>query len=107
MPYNNKITSPIISTKTEDGVKRNMVTKEQIIDFIVSTNEKWSTPSEIASRTKSAREEVVQILLSNDDFVQSEINKSGEARFTTRERYKKQTSVIQKIIAAATNRITD
>ncbi|MFD2887996.1 hypothetical protein [Chitinophaga cymbidii] len=84
---------------------------EQEKDIIVrafdkSSDNYWKTLIEIASETAIKQENVIRIVLSSGDFVQSSYReKDGLPLFTTRKAYKKNASFLDKIIGAFKNRI--
>lgn len=74
--------------------------------FDKSSDNYWKTLGEIAAETAIKLEDVISIVFSSDDFVQSTYReKNGQPLFTTRKAYRKNATFFDKLLGALKNRI--
>ncbi|MCC2607999.1 hypothetical protein [Planctobacterium marinum] len=75
-----------------------------IKDSLESSQYKWRTPRGVSKETGLKFSEVLELLEKSPQFQKAKKpNKRGEPLFTTREKYKKQSSPFTRIISALTN----
>lgn len=81
--------------------------KEVIVKaFDKSSNHYWKTLSEIATATAVKLEDVIKIVMSSDEFVESSRRKKdGQPLFTTRKMYRERAPFFDKLLGAFKNRI--
>jgi len=81
--------------------------KQTILQFFeASANNYWKTLREISAGTNVRLEEVIEIVFTTKDFVESYYrHKNGEPVFTPRKVYEKRTSFWLKLLAAFCDRI--
>lgn len=74
--------------------------------FEVNHEESWKSINELASLTGIDQNQISNILLSSNDFVQStRMIKNGEPLFTTKGSFRSGASFISKMLGAFKNRI--
>lgn len=81
--------------------------KQTIINTFESfSNDYWKTLGEISSATQIKLDDVVRIVLSSEDFIESSHRrKNGEPLFTTRKVYRAKAPFIEKLLGAFKNRV--
>ncbi|UPK69391.1 hypothetical protein [Chitinophaga filiformis] len=81
--------------------------KQIILDYFeASSNDYWKTLREISAATNVRLEDVIEIVFTTKDFVESYYrHKNGEPVFTPRKVYEKRTSFWLKLLAAFCDRI--
>lgn len=81
--------------------------KEVIIRaFDKSPNDYWKTFSEIAAATAVKLEDVIKIVLSSEEFIESYYRtEEGQPLFTTRKVYMERTPFWRRLLAAFSDRV--
>lgn len=83
-------------------------TKDRVIGAISESTYKWRTPRGIAKDSGVPLPQVLETLERSDGFVRARKgNRQGEPLYTTKEKYKKTSTLGQRIISAITNKISD
>lgn len=82
--------------------------RDQIIAAITASNYRWRTPRGIAKDSGLSMPQVIEALERADAFVRARTgNSRGEPLYTTKEKYRKTTSLADRIVSVITNKISD
>jgi hypothetical protein len=82
--------------------------KELINKAITKSSYRWRTPEGIAKDSGISVPQVLETLEKTEGFIRSrKANAQGATLYTTREKYKKTSSIGQRLLSAITNKITD
>lgn len=82
--------------------------RDRVIAAITSSNYRWRTPRGIAKDSGVPLPQVMETLERSDSFLRSRKgNGRSEPLYTTKEKYKDNSSIGQRIVAAITNKISD
>jgi hypothetical protein len=79
---------------------------EQIIKAISSSEFRWRTVRGIAKDTGLEEPKIVKVLDQSENFIRArKPNAAGDALYTTRDKYAKETSLSTRLLSAITNKI--
>lgn len=86
----------------------NREVRDKIIQAIASSKFRWRTPKGIAKDSGVKISQVIEILEQSDAFVRArKSNDRGEPLYTTKDKYKAETSFGQRVMSALTNKIAE
>ncbi|AZN35544.1 hypothetical protein [Iodobacter ciconiae] len=82
--------------------------RDQMISAIASSKYRWRTARGISKDSGLVIAQVLDVLDKSDAFIRARKgNARGELLYTTKERYKSETSLAMRVIGALTNKISE
>ena len=82
--------------------------RDRVIEAISKSSFRWRTPRGIAKDSGVPLPQVLETLERSEGFIRARKgNSQGEPLYTTKEKYKKTSSLGERIISAITNKISD
>jgi peptidoglycan hydrolase-like protein with peptidoglycan-binding domain len=87
--------------------KKDKEARDKIIQSIATSKFRWRTPMGIAKESALSIKQVIGILEQSDAFIRARRgNDRGEPLYTTKDKYKSESSIGQRILTALTNKIS-
>ena len=82
--------------------------EKKIANAIAGSRYKWRTVKGISSEIGAAEIKVFETLENSNNFIRANRpNERGDALYTTAERYRKETSLMNRLLGAAANTVYD
>jgi hypothetical protein len=82
--------------------------RTRIVQAITSSKFRWRTPRGIAKDSGVPLPQVIEVLERSDAFIRArKSNDRGEPLYSTKEKYKTESTLTQRVLAALTNKIID
>ena len=82
--------------------------RERIIQAIASSSYRWRSARGIAKDAGVSIQQVIDVVERSDAFIRAKkANAKGEALYTTKHKYRSETSWYGRVLSALTNKITE
>jgi hypothetical protein len=98
----------ILTTVFMELLMNDREARELIARVINSSTYRWRSPRGIAKDAGLPIQKVIELLDRSDAFIRARKgNARGEALYTTREKYRSEQTLTQRLLGAITNKISD